>query len=49
MSEETNTFYADEIRGMIDKIDRTDVLIYIYKLAKDIFDECYPNQKGGAE
>nr|DAW80309.1 MAG TPA: hypothetical protein [Caudoviricetes sp.] len=49
MSEEANKFYTDEINGMLDKIDRTDVLIYIYKLTKDIFDECYPNQKGGVE
>lgn len=49
MSEETNKFYANEIKEMVDKIDRTDVLLYIYKIAKDIFDECYPNQKGGAD
>lgn len=47
MNEETNKLYADEIKEMVNKIDRTDVLIYIYKLTKDVFDECYPNQKGG--
>lgn len=49
MNEETtNKFYADEIKEMVNTIDSTDVLIYIYKLTKDIFDEYYPNQKGGA-
>lgn len=40
--------YKTEIIGMLENIDRHDVLEYLYKIAKDIYDECYPSEKGGA-
>lgn len=40
-------FYAEEIKRITDEIDRTDILIYIYKCARAIFEEQYPEKNRG--
>lgn len=45
--EEANKFYAEEIKRITDEIDRTDILIYIYKCARAIFEEQYPEKNRG--
>lgn len=38
----------ERISALLEQIDRLDVLGYIWKISKDIVDECYPAEKGGA-